>query len=503
MVRRPGDGGYRVLPCHGSAWFRLMAAAMIATGGVVLGMSVSAFGASTAAPHVMVIMMENKNFSDVIGQADQPYTNELATNGGLATDSYSMVTGSLPNYLAIISGSTQNDTDNVTPSQVNFPNTATLADQLATAGYTAKAYAEGLPADPSTNSGTYEVDHFPWPYFPNAQITSADSSTLLSDLDSADAPDFVWYSPDNIDDEDSGTVQQGDAFLSSLVPQVQATPWYQDGGKIIIEWDESNNDTTGINGGTGGGRIPTIVVSAALSANPQQDSTPVDTVGILHSIENVYGLPYLTGATDPSNGNIDALLDEGSAPPTTTTTVAPTTTTTVAPTTTTTEPPTTTTTEPPTTTTTEPPPTTTTEPTPGKSNATTPATTTVVASAPTSAATTTTATDPNPGPPSSGDAGEGTGSSDHPGGSSGSSIVTASSSALAFTGNGHGVGALAVLGGGLVLLGLVLLALLEMPRRLVGLIPSVDSRPVRGERNRPDLTEGPPLRSDLWLVPPS
>ena len=312
MVRRLGDGGYRVLPCHGSAWFRLMAAAMIATGGVVLGMSVSAFGASTAAPHVMVIMMENKNFSDVIGQADQPYTNELATNGGLATDSYSMVTGSLPNYLAIISGSTQNDTDNVTPSQVNFPNTATLADQLATAGYTAKAYAEGLPADPSTNSGTYEVDHFPWPYFPNAQITSADSSTLLSDLDSADAPDFVWYSPNNIDDEDSGTVQQGDAFLSSLVPQVQATPWYQDGGKIIIEWDESNNDTTGINGGTGGGRIPTIVVSAALSANPQQDSTPVDTVGILHSIENVYGLPYLTGAADPSNGNIDALLDEGS-----------------------------------------------------------------------------------------------------------------------------------------------------------------------------------------------
>ena len=42
-----------------------------------------------------------------------------------------------------------------------------------------------------------------------------------------------------------------------------------------------------------------------------------------------------------------------------------------------------------------------------------------------------------------------------------------------------------------------------MPRCLVELIPSVDSRPVRGERNRPDLTEGPPLGSDLWLVPPS
>ena len=330
-----------------TAYGRLCAVALIAAGGAVLGKSVSAYGTSSA-PHVMVIMMENKNFSEVIGQADQPYTNSLATNGGLATSSYSMVTGSLPNYLALASGSTQNDTDNVTPAQKDFPNTQTLADQLASAGDSSKAYAENLPADPNASSGQYEVIHFPWLYFPNTQISVADASSLIPDLNSSSAPDFVWYTPNLINSEDTGTVQQGDSFLSTLIPQVQATPWYQAGGKIIIEWDESTNDTTGINGGTGGGRVPTIVVSAGLAAAPQHDATPVDTIGILHSIEDLYGVPNLSGAADPANGNIDALLNASVAPTTTTTvpTTTPTTTATTVPATT---PTTTKTTVPPTT----------------------------------------------------------------------------------------------------------------------------------------------------------
>ena len=437
-------------------WLRLAAGGLIVSGGAVIGMSVSAYGTSTVAPHVMVIMMENKNFSGVIGQSDQPYTNSLATNGGLATASYPMVTGSLPNYLALVSGSTQNDTDNVTPSQKNFPSTQTLADQLASAGYSAKAYAENLPADPTNSSGQYEVIHFPWLYFPNTHITVADSSSLLSDLNSSSAPDFVWYTPNLIDSADTGTVQEGDAFLSTLIPQVQATSWYKTGGKVIIEWDESQSDTTGINGGSGG-HIPTIVVSAALAANPQQDATPVDTVGILHSIENLYGLPYLSGASNVANGNIDALLTAGSVAPTTTTTVAPSTNT-VAPTTTTTVAPTTTNTVAPTTTNTVAP---TTRP------------------------------------------GVGANSGGGSGGSSDPSVVSASSSSLAFTGSGPGVGALGVIGAGLVLLGVAILALVGVPRRFVREPALVNPSGRRGKRGEGDLAAAEPWRSDLWLVRPS
>jgi acid phosphatase len=262
---------------------------------------------SGAPPHVMVVMMENKGYSQVIGQSDQPFTNSLASGYGMATRSYAFGHPSLPNYIDVVSGSNQGVTDDNPPSSHNFPGTPTLADQLAAAGRSAKAYAENLPADPTTSAGEYAVRHVPWEYFPHAKITVADGSSLLSDLNGAGAPDFVWYTPNLIDDEHDGTVQQGDAFLSRFVPQVQSTAWYRAGGVIIVEWDESDADNSGING-TGGGHIPTIVVSAALKAHPAQDSTSVDTVGVLRSIEDAYGLAHLGAAASAANGNIDALL---------------------------------------------------------------------------------------------------------------------------------------------------------------------------------------------------
>jgi len=256
----------------------------------------------------MVVMMENKGASQVIGQSDQPYTNSLATHFGLATESYAFGHPSLPNYLDLVSGSNQGVTDDNPPASHSFPNAPTLADQLVAAGYTAKAYAENLPADPTNSAGEYAVRHVPWEYFPHARISVSGASTLLTDLNRAGAPDFVWYTPNLIDDEHDGTVEQGDAFLSKFVPEVQSTAWYRSGGEIIVEWDESDGDNAGING-TGGGHIPTIVVRSALAAHPDPAPTPVDTAGILRSIEDAFGLPHLGAAADAANGNIDVLLD--------------------------------------------------------------------------------------------------------------------------------------------------------------------------------------------------
>ena len=170
-----------------------------------------------------------------------------------------------------------------------------------------RAYAENLPADHGASVGGYAVRHVPWEYFPRTKITVTDASALLPDLSSAKSPDFVWYTPNLINDEHDGTVQQGDAFLSRFIPQVQATAWYRSGGVIIVEWDESDGDSAGING-SGGGHVATIVVSNALKAHPQQDSAPVDSAGILRSVEDAFGLAHLNGAADPANGNIDSLL---------------------------------------------------------------------------------------------------------------------------------------------------------------------------------------------------
>jgi phosphatidylinositol-3-phosphatase len=279
----------------------------------VLGLAVC-LGASSChfivPPKIMVVMMENKNYSEVIGQtATEPFTNSLATQYGLATQSYAFGHPSLPNYLELVSGSNQGVTDDLGPSAHSFPAATTLADQLVSAGFTVGAYAEDLPADPTSDSGEYAARHVPWEYFPSAPIEVKDASSLIPDLNSSSPPDFVWYTPNLIDDEHDGTVQQGDAFLASFIPAVQATAWYKSGGQIIIEWDESDTDDTGVSGQqNGGGHIPTIVVSQALAANPVQYSGSVSTAGILHSIEHIYLLPYLGAAADPANGDINPLL---------------------------------------------------------------------------------------------------------------------------------------------------------------------------------------------------
>ena len=121
----------------------------------------------------MLVLMENEGASNIVGNSALPYINSLATNYGSATQSYALRHPSLPNYLAIVSGSNQGVTDDNPPSSHRFTSVSTLADQLAAAGVSEKAYAENLPSQPSTDSGLYAVRHNPWEYFPNAKISVA------------------------------------------------------------------------------------------------------------------------------------------------------------------------------------------------------------------------------------------------------------------------------------------------------------------------------------------
>jgi hypothetical protein len=291
---------------------------MVSTFGALAALCVGASGCRLIVPpKIMVVMMENQNYSDVIGQSDQPYTNSLAAQYGLATNSYAFSHPSLPNYLEMVSGSNQGVNADNPPSSDSFPGVPTLADQLVSGGYRVAAYAESLPSDPSNDSGLYDVKHNPWEYFPNAPMPVKNGSTLLSDLNGASPPDFVWYTPNLTDDGHTGVPtdtesheQAGsEAFLSSFIPSVQTTAWYKSGGQIIIEWDESRTDSNDVNGGQGGGgHVATIVVSQDLKANPHQDAVSVATAGILRSIEHLYQVPYLGAASAASNGDLNPLL---------------------------------------------------------------------------------------------------------------------------------------------------------------------------------------------------
>lgn len=299
------------------------------------GTGAAAAPAPSAPPHIMVVMMENESQSSLLGNPSAPNVNALADSYGLATASYSIGHPSLPNYLELLSGSNDGVTDDDAPSAQSIPaGTQTLANQLVAAGIPWRAYMESMPSggytggDTTCCGGQYYQHHNPFVYFP--AVTSLPSfaadvvpaTTLMSDLDTADPPAFVWVTPNGADDMHDGTTNSegevdpatGDAWLGSFVAQVQSTSWYAAGGRIVVEWDEgADSDTSGVGtaGEGGGGQIVTLVVSAALRARPERDATPVNTAGILRSIEQAYGLPLLGDAAQAANGDIDSLLDAG------------------------------------------------------------------------------------------------------------------------------------------------------------------------------------------------
>src|SRR5947209_3822243 len=66
--------------------------------------------------HVVVILMENKDFNEIIGSPSAPYLNTLAKACGLATQYHGVTYPSLPNYIAATSGATYGIRDDNLPA---------------------------------------------------------------------------------------------------------------------------------------------------------------------------------------------------------------------------------------------------------------------------------------------------------------------------------------------------------------------------------------------------
>ena len=114
--------------------------------------------------HVLVVVMENKDPGEIIGNAAAPYLTALARAGASFTDAHAETHPSQPNYLALFSGSTQGVTDNGCDHRFAAPN---LGSALLAAGRTFVGYSEGLPQAGSTvcTAGRYARKHSPWVNF--------------------------------------------------------------------------------------------------------------------------------------------------------------------------------------------------------------------------------------------------------------------------------------------------------------------------------------------------
>jgi acid phosphatase len=233
--------------------------------------------------HVVVIIEENHTEASIIGNADARYMNALAHQGALFTRSYAITHPSLPNYLALFSGRT-NDNGDGCPA-TGLPHTApSLGGELTAAGLTFTGYAEGLPAPGSMVcwAGNYARKHAPWVHF--TDIAQAQQSLPLTRFPQnfERLPTLAYLIPDQMDDMHDGTIAQADAWLRKHVAPL--VTWAQTHDTLVIlTWDEDDRSADN--------RIPTIFLGSMVK--PGAYSEHITHYTVLRTLEDMYGLKHL------------------------------------------------------------------------------------------------------------------------------------------------------------------------------------------------------------------
>ncbi|HYV14952.1 MAG TPA: alkaline phosphatase family protein [Conexibacter sp.] len=266
--------------------------------------------ASSGPSHVVTIVQENTEYGDVIGNPKAPFVNALARRYGLATASYGVRHPSLPNYLALTSGSTHGIDSDCYDCHVGARN---VVDQLDQAGISWKAYLEGAPGPCylGADVGRYAKRHNPFSYYDDVARSPARCAKLVpltqlaQDLRAGTLPTYVWISPDVCDDTHDCPIDVGDRFLAGLVPRLLAHLGSH--GLLILTWDEGTTDAGCCAGAADGGRIATIVAGPDVRAGGRSDA-PLDQFGVLRTTETALGLPRLAQASDPRNGSLAGLF---------------------------------------------------------------------------------------------------------------------------------------------------------------------------------------------------
>ena len=151
-----------------------------------------------------------------------------------------------------------------------------------------------------SNSGEYAVRHNPPPYFTTLTTCSANDvpySQLATDLANNALPTFSFITPNLIDDMHDGTIAQGDAWLSSNLPTILASPEYTSGTTVVfVTFDEGTGGETGENCATNttdnSCHVLTIVISPSTRAG-STSATLFNHYSLLATTEQLLGLPAL------------------------------------------------------------------------------------------------------------------------------------------------------------------------------------------------------------------
>jgi hypothetical protein len=273
---------------------------------------------------VFVILMENHNWSSIKGNPSAPYINNTLLPMGAHAENYSNVPGihpSEPNYLWLEAGTNFGVTNDNNPSSNHQSTTQHLVTQLQNAGISWRSYQEGISGTtcPLTMTGLYAPKHNPMVFFDDVTNTNSTSSPnciqhvrpyteLASDLQNNTVARYNFITPNLCHDMHNPTgcatsdeVANGDTWLSTEVPKILASQAYQNGGALLITWDESE-----------GGDFPIGMIVLSPGAKPGYANTIAYNHGsTLRTVQEIFGVTPLLGGAATSTDLSDLFVNFG------------------------------------------------------------------------------------------------------------------------------------------------------------------------------------------------
>jgi hypothetical protein len=247
---------------------------------------------------VAVLVLENHELGQTVGSAAMPYLTRLARANALATNYHALTHPSLPNYIALLAGTTAHITDDCAPADCPV-HRRSLVDQLERHQVSWRAYMEGLPracypaAAPDT--GRYAQRHNPFAYFSRvagdrARCRHVVPASRLAGDERRGLPRFTWLTPDLCHDAHDCQLSTADAYLRRTVPGLLRALGRR--GVLLITFDEGTTLESCCGRRSGGGRVA-LVAAGARARRGVRWGAPRDHVATLATVEDLLGLPRL------------------------------------------------------------------------------------------------------------------------------------------------------------------------------------------------------------------
>lgn len=223
----------------------------------------------TSVRHVITVLLENQDTGNVLSKG--AFERHLIAKYGYASNYYAICHPSAPNYLGLTSG----ESDQCGSDSYNVYSTTNIADLVQNAGLTWASYAESLPSPCYTgNSGNFVVRHVPLLFYKDIVSNSTRCDSHIegfngwnSSVSSGDLPNYVFITPNILDDGHNTGVSYADQWLKNWLSPLLNDSFFQSSVFLIV-YDESGGTTTGYDGLYGG-----KVYFAAVGPDVYENST--------------------------------------------------------------------------------------------------------------------------------------------------------------------------------------------------------------------------------------